>query len=219
MLGEYAEETYGRDIPDDDVLVDEIIFTDGFNRRMGRLLRNPNSYVKNIKRPIVIKALRTAAIIFLVASILFGTLMTIPAARAFVKRIIQTWQEDHIRYTFAESGTVAGDWIIGYIPGGYNLLELQEVGTETFCIYINENNDFLIIEIFGSDKGVHIDSENYTYDRTVINGVEADIYESTAENFADVVILRFDDKNIIIKISGIVGIGELIQIAENVVPQ
>lgn len=217
VLGERAEAEYNK-LPSDEELAGTITFSPNFERRMKKLFRNPKAYIKNYHRPMYMKALRMAASVLLVISLLFGTLMAIPQARAIIIRIIQTWFEDHTTYTFTEPepGTVVGGWTISYMTEGYSLIQKHESGTDTVCLYSNQKGDILLIEIFGSNISLNIDNENYTYADTTINGIKTDVYKSVVSNFHDCLVMNYEAENIIIKISGIAGIDELKTIAESI---
>ncbi len=215
LLGERAEAAYA-DIPSGEELAGIITYSPRFERRMSKLMRRPKAYIKTIRRPIHLKALRIVASILLAITILFGTLMAIPSARAYILRIIQNWFEDHNRYTFTEPGSTVGNWTIAYIPQGYSLVTKDEGIDDTFCLYSNGIGEILLVQIYGSDMGLDIDNENYTYSEIRINDIKADVYKNKADYFPDIIILNHEDENTIISIQGVTGIEELTAIAESI---
>ena len=84
------------------------------------MLKNPLRWARDRKRPVWKRALKRVAVILLVISLAFGSLMVVsPTARATFIRWVTEWYETHVTYRYA------GDDMVGDIPE-YTITELPE---------------------------------------------------------------------------------------------
>lgn len=216
-LLEAAEIDYCGDIPSDEELDALITPSKRFERRMQKLIKNPKAYARNLKRPIYIKALRTAAMILLAISITFGAAMLNPTARAWVERVVATWFDDRTEYKITEeSGAhVPSDWVFGYIPEGFER-EFEHINELTFNVeYYNSDGVNVGISI-NRVANVNIDNEHSEYYRIEIRGEPVDIYQTNTPDYPSHLIWYWSGEDVIVNISGYVGVEELIKIAENI---
>ena len=84
------------------------------------MLKNPLRWARDRKQPVWKRALKRVAVILLVISLAFGSLMVVsPTARATFIRWVTEWYETHVTYRYA------GDDMVGDLPE-YTITELPE---------------------------------------------------------------------------------------------
>lgn len=115
-----------------------------YQRSIAAMLRNPTAWAKKRTRPLWKSVLQRAAVILLVVSLGFGSVMAIsPTVRAAVVQWITEWYEEHITYRYA------GEEIAGAMPQ-YEIMALPEGYVESCRIelpnivsieYLRENDE------------------------------------------------------------------------------
>ena len=89
-------------------------------KQIKAMLKNPLRWARDRKQPVWKRALKRVAVILLVISLAFGSLMVVsPTARATFIRWVTEWYETHVTYRYA------GDDMVGDIPE-YTITELPE---------------------------------------------------------------------------------------------
>jgi len=89
-------------------------------QQMQLMLKNPLGWYKRKTKPVWKLALQRVAVVLLVASLGFGSVMVVsPTARAAVIRWVVEWYETHIVYRYS------GDGISGGMPR-YGIVELPD---------------------------------------------------------------------------------------------
>ena len=115
-----------------------------YQRRIAAMLQDPITWAKKRARPLWKSVLQRAAVILLVASLGFGSVMAIsPTVRATVVQWITEWYEEHITYRYA------GEEVAGAMPR-YEITDLPEGYVESRRIelpnmvsieYLRENGE------------------------------------------------------------------------------
>lgn len=189
------------------------------DRRMEKLLRDPHAYVRKVRRPWYIKALRAAAMFLLVCSVLVGLSALHPQVRAKYSDLIKTLFPGHnayniesdIRPEFPEKVK------LGYIPEGYELETETNDSFGIFLSYIDDSDGYFSVSLDNRDASVHADSEHFENYSTAINGRIVDLYESTEPLLYANRLIAYDDSNeFVITIEGFIPTSELIEIFENI---
>ena len=76
-------------------------------RQIKAMLKNPLRWARDRKQPVWKRALKRVAVILLVISLAFGSLMVVsPTARATFIRWVTEWYETHITYRYAGPSAV-----------------------------------------------------------------------------------------------------------------
>jgi hypothetical protein len=185
-----------------------------FQRKMKNLLRNPPRHIRNQRRPIYLKMLRSAAAVFVAVTVLFGAVMAAsPTVRAAVVNFVRTWLEDRTIYETPDRD-MYGDWTFGYIPEGFVLIE--EFDTEAHFIHIYQNDDSISISITISSGKQVVDNEHSVFYETTINGNAADIYESNNPEYPNVIVMYYETTGVVITLVSEIDVSQLIRIAENI---
>lgn len=100
-------------------------------RQIKAMLKNPLRWARDRKQPVWKRALKRVAVILLVISLAFGSLMVVsPTARATFIRWVTEWYETHVTYRYA------GDDMVDDLPE-YPLLNYRK---DTLKIVINESS-------------------------------------------------------------------------------
>ena len=211
-----AEIDYMSKIPPDD----EIIVSPTLKRKMHRLLRNPSGYIRNRRRPIFMRVLRTAAMVAISLTIAFGALMSVPRVRAVVVEFVRSWFSTHTEYRIVGlPNTEIGAWKIGYLPNGYEFAADYSNELHIMIEFESAIGEQMFIEIVGGNGSPHVDNEHSDFYEIELNGNRADIYESNAGDYPSYVLVLDEKHDVIINVTGSVDIAELIKIAESIVPQ
>ncbi len=118
-------------------------------KQIKAMLKDPLRWARDRKRPVWKRALKRVAVILLVISLAFGSLMVVsPTARATFIRWVTEWYETHVTYRYAGDDMVDDlpEYTITELPEGYAEDRDQriEFGTQTFISYQNGDIDSAI---------------------------------------------------------------------------
>jgi len=200
--------------PTNDVLDKKNQPSKQFKKKITIMLRNPQSYIRNLKRPVYLRVIRAAAVVLIAFTVLFGTTMAVsPTVRAAVVAFVRTWFEDRTIYQIPDRELNEG-LTFGYIPEGFVLVE--EIDLDLQLIYVFQDIDSTIIYITVSSGSLTIDNEDSFYYRTTINGFPAEVYESTDDEKPSVLVVHKENTGIFITLVSKINTSELIKIAENI---
>ena len=115
-----------------------------YQRQIKAMLKDPLGWSSKKSRPIWKTVVQRVAMILLVISLGFGTLMiTSPTARSAFIRWVTEWYETHVTYRYAGdsiSGTIPR-YEITELPEGYFEYKKEESDNYTQIIYQNTDND------------------------------------------------------------------------------
>jgi hypothetical protein len=212
-LNKAAELDY-MNMPADEELEQIIQPSAKFQRRMRALFKNPSAYVKNQRRPLYMRILRTAAVFFITFTVILGAAMAVsPKVRAAVVDFVRSWFEDRTEYN-TRPGIVISGWTFGYIPDGFDLVANTSDEFQIVRVFRNERSETIFINI-RTGSGI-IDNEHSTFYQTTINGRIADIYDGNAAEDDNIIVLYDDSSGTIMTLTSSIVIDELIKIAENI---
>ena len=198
----------------DETLEHSVLPSLRFQRRMRGLVKSPTRYVKNQRRPIYIRVLRTAAAVLIIFTMTLGAAMAVsPTVRAAVVDFVRSWFEDRTEYK-TTPGLLERDWTFGYIPEGFELEAEMENELQVFRVYSNINSERIFIDI-GAGQGF-IDNEHSVFYQLTINSSLVDVYESISEEYYNIIVIYDDFSGSIINIISSIDIDEIIKIAENI---
>jgi len=185
-----------------------------FQRKIRALLRNPNVYARNQRRPVYFRVMRVAAVIFIVLTVMFtATIAISPTVRAAVVTFVRTWLEDRTEY-YVPHSNLNQDWTVGYIPEGFELIEEVYHFLQIELVYGNDENMEIYINI--STGNQIVDNEHSDFYNTIINGNIADVYVSNDEDAPNIIVMIQDLTGVLITFVSELDISELLKIAENI---
>ena len=185
-----------------------------FRIRMKSLLRNPNRYLRNQRRPVYMRVLRTAASAIIILAMLLGAAMAVsPTVRAMVIDFVRSWLPDRTVYEVPIQA-LDSQWSFGYIPEGFELLLHQD--DETGSVRVYQNINAVTINIIISHGKQVIDNEHAEYYQTIINDRFTDVYESSNPDYPSAVMIHDRTSGVLISIISEISINELLKIVENI---
>jgi len=209
-----AAELDAEETPSDTELEELVKPSKKFQRKMRTLLRNPNKYAHNARRPTHVKIMRIAATFLITLTVLFTTIMAAsPTVRAAVVNFVRTWFEDRTEYHVPHRD-LHQDWTIGYIPEGFELVEEHYHVLQN--IFIFENNDSVEIKIIISTGNQQVNNEHSEFYNTLINGNITDIYLSNDIEHPNIIVIHYIQEGVVITLISEIDVSELIKIAENI---
>ena len=186
-------------------------------KQIKAMLKNPLRWARDRERPVWKRALKRVAVILLVISLAFGSLMVVsPTARATFIRWVTEWYETHVMYRYA------GDDMVGDLPEGYAEDRDQriEFGTQTFISYQNGDIDSAItLHYCYMQQGAAtiFVLENADSIPVIVNGCEGQIFLSKNLETTRNAITWIDvEQNIQFTIQARLSTGDLLHIAESV---
>jgi len=115
------------------------------------MLKNPLGWYKRKTKPVWKLALQRVAVVLLVASLGFGSVMVVsPTARAAVIRWVVEWYETHIVYRYSGDGISGGMPRYGIVelPDGYDENDEQRIEFDNYIglWYENEFGDVILFD-------------------------------------------------------------------------
>lgn len=148
-------------------------------RQIKAMLKSPLRWARDRKQPVWKRALKRVAVILLVISLAFGSLMVIsPTARATFIRWVTEWYETHIVFRYA-GDDVQGkmpQYEIGELPDGFSEIPQKGFCTAGMSVHYYEDKDgeaIVLRYIYmqqGSMSGV--DTENSDIISVSVNGCD-----------------------------------------------
>ena len=148
---------------DEETQIETIPYTPSLHhqKQIKAMLKSPLRWARDRKQPVWKRALKRVAVILLVISLAFGSLMVVsPTARATFIRWVTEWYETHVTYRYAGDDMVGDlpEYTITELPEGYAEDRDQriEFGTQTFISYQNGDIDSAskakkVLEYTGAD--------------------------------------------------------------------
>ena len=148
-------------------------------KQIKAMLKNPLRWARDRKQPVWKRVLKRVAVILLVISLAFGSLMVVsPTARATFIRWVTEWYETHVVFRYA-GDDVQGkmpQYEIGELPDGFSENPQKGFCTAGMSVHYYENKDgeaIVLRYIYmqqGSMSGV--DTENSDIISVSVNGCD-----------------------------------------------
>ncbi|MCM1579101.1 MAG: DUF4367 domain-containing protein, partial [Ruminococcus sp.] len=144
-----------------------------------------------------------------------------PTVYAAVENVMRTVFDEYDQYEFEGEDISFADFDnsirLGYVPEGFYLVRGDYLGGSVHLTYSDKNdeNEEKIIFDYGIADGssISLDNEHNIYSVFTLNGIEYHYYESTDENFYDVLMWYKD--GYVFSIFAQTSKEELVKIAEN----
>lgn len=190
-------------------------------RQMRLMLKDPLGWARKKARPMWKTIAQRVAVILLIISFGFGTVMvSSPTARAAFVRWITEWYETHIVYRYAGSSNTENmpHYEITELPEGFVETERTELPRMTGVTYENATGavidfDYIYIAQGGASN---FETENsYTYDIDV-NHMNGLFFESKTPGGFNTITWIDTEQNIQFDISGTFNYMDILHMAESV---
>lgn len=190
-------------------------------RKMRSMCNDPIKWLHKLERPVWRRVLHHVAMILLVISIGFGSVMiTVPSVRAAVIRWVTEWYETHIVYRYSGESTPDGlsEYEITALPDGFAETARDTLPNITDVTYEDKAGNIISFVYTSTVQGGA--SAFYTDDSIVIDvsiaGMNGQFFKSKTLGKFNTITWINRDHNIQFSISGIWGQAELLRMAESV---
>lgn len=190
-------------------------FSPRFRRKMRHLLFRQN-------HPVLTRALQSAAVLFLTITVLFGSLLTVSTdAREFVSGWVKTRIETiyHFYYEGDAAQTNSTEYVLGWIPDGYTLVETVEFPGQRIYDYVDANNKWSLHFSYSADSSgadIYILNADCTQKEVTVNGLPATLYIPSNDDSPGI-IWEDREKGVLFVLTAHVSENILIKMAENIV--
>ena len=167
---------------------------------------------------------RVAVVVSVITALAFSSLLMNQEVRAVIRNTIVEWFSGFTRFTFPDdtSDVQIGEWTVAYIPKGYELFEVQEVGAFRIVDFkhISLPEDMSYISLVYAPAGdivLGVDNENAVYDMEYNQGIEYYILKAESEEFPSKVISKviWVQDGVSFELSGYCPWAELIKMAQS----
>ena len=192
-------------------------------KQIKAMLKNPLRWARDRERPVWKRALKRVAVILLVISLAFGSLMVVsPTARATFIRWVTEWYETHVVFRYA-GDDVQGkmpQYEIGELPEGFE--EEQEkyfAGEGTISRYYeNDNEDVILFEYVYMQHGSMswISTEKADIISVSVNDLDGKLAVPKEEGINSTLVWFDPEKNLQFTIDAPLGENDILHIAESV---
>ena len=155
-----------------------------YQRQMAAMLKNPQKWANRRSKPTWEKMLQRIAVVILVLSLSFGSLMVVsPTVRAAVVNWVVEWYETHITYRYSGE-TIKEDmpqYTITDLPDGYVEEKSQKIEWENYVrnTYVNKKtNDIMYFDYVYMQQGSEwdYDTEDVQCVPVTINGLKGQLF-------------------------------------------
>ena len=190
-------------------------------RQIKAMLKDPLNWSRKKARPVWKMVAQKVAIVLLVISVGFGTIMVAsPTARAAFERWIREWYETHINFRYAGEDTsgILPRYRISALPEGYFEYEREERAGLTHIIYKNDNKDRIRLFYVYMQQGAAIDfvTEGMEILPITVNGMAGELYLSKDLNTENTIVWIDEKANLQFVVDASFGRDDILRIAESV---
>lgn len=190
-------------------------FSPRFERKMRRVIRRG-------RHPVAYKYLRRAACL-LVAVTLFGaSWLTVDAeARGAFFAWVRQQYENFVEYRFeglAPDEEMTSNFAPTWLPAGYEETEARCSESTTIRVYGNQDGQKIsLIYSHGADAvSIFIGADHMTAEKVAVGTQQADFYQDTDPENANVLVWQSESGDVIFSISAVLPKDELVKIAESI---
>lgn len=190
-------------------------FSPRFRRKMRHLLFRQN-------HPVLTRGLQSAAVLFLTITVLFGSLLTVSTdAREFVSGWVKTRIETiyHFYYEGDAAQTNSTEYVLGWIPDGYTIIDIFELPNEKWYTYASEDNNFTLTFLYSADSSgadIYMLNADCAEKEVMVNGMSATLYIPFNDD-SPAIVWEDREKGVFFLITAQVSEDVLIKMAENIV--
>ncbi len=186
-------------------------------------MKDPFGFAKKVTRPMWRKVGQIAAVILLVLSVTFGSLLVLsPQARAYAQRIVAQWFESYTAFRISGDGSSNSDlgtWYPTWLPEGYTLTrEETAFGISTLLIYENEEEELLQLKYSLTINGtsVYLDNEHGTYKSVTVNDHPGYLLQGETSEDSSYLIWSDEEEHVTFHLTCRGSAEDLIQIATGI---
>lgn len=203
-------------IPSDEELAKLYTFSKRHEARMKALFAKEN--YKLIRRKIFKVSRNIAAVLIIMAVVLFGALLTNSDIRAAVKQVIIEWYDKFTRFNFSDQDAVEenAEWYPSYMIEGFKETEIFFVGVVRSIEFRNQENNLITFDYGLADSVSYaIDNEHSTYETIENDGVEYHVFPAESNEYTSKII--WYDSGYAFYLNSKADLDELLKIAFSVI--
>jgi len=192
-----------------------------YQRQMRTMLKDPPGWSRKKSQPVWRMIARKVAIVLLVISVGFGTIMaTSSTAQAAFIRWVTEWYETHVVFRYAGSGTteIMPYYEITELSEGFMESERIEFPGLTSVTYENETGNVIYFNYIFMDQGAanDFDTENADVYDIAVNHMNGLFFKSKVPGNFNTITWIDTKNNIQYDISGTYDYVDILHIAESV---
>ena len=167
----------------------DVTFSQRHERRMEKL------FASSLRKNRIVTALkfarRAAAVILIVATLLFGALMTSQEVRATVVNTIVQWFEQFALFQSEQVDEPTAIMLPSYVPEGFVEVERVEMEHSIFILFENEHNDMIFFIAQPVAGLLAVDHEQRGYELMVVNGFNFHVFSSAEYRYENTIIWEY----------------------------
>ena len=194
-------------------------------KQIKAMLKNPLRWARDRKQPVWKRALKRVAVILLVISLTFGSLMVVsPTARATFIRWVTEWYETHVTYRYAGDDMVGDlpEYTITELPEGYVENQEERIATQIQVSILYQSDTsypitlhYIYLQQGAASQFVLDSTDDVAIDN--VNGYEAYIFVAAdQENDSNAITWIDTQSNIQFTIQAQMSADDLLHMAESV---
>jgi len=164
-------------LPSDSELAIQYTFSRTHDIRMKKLFAKNDR--REALRSVGMWSRRLAAVIAIVVTLLFASLMTVPQVRAVVFQTLTEWYERFVRFTSNSPESDKTNFEPEYIPEGFTEIAREELSMIVTIVYMDSEGDKIItFQSARSPDSASIDNEGIDYSIIEITGINYHLFTS-----------------------------------------
>ena len=197
-------------LPPEAELSKKYVYSASHEERMKRLFRKEE--FKEYFKTATTYLKKIAAVIVIIAAVLFGGMMTVPQVRAMTVQTVIQWFDQFTK--FAPQGSESNEWKPAYVPEGYS--EIDKVISEklSFIVFQDNNGNQISFTFVPADGSVSVNDEGVDYSRITDGSVVYHIFASKDALQNSSVVWEQDGMRFVLE--GTLTKNELLKIAKSV---
>lgn len=190
-------------------------FSPRFRRKMRHLMFRQN-------HPVLMRGLQSAAVLFLTITVLFGSLLTVSTdAREFVSGWVKTRIENiyHFYFEGDAAQTNSTEYVLGWIPDGYTLIDKFELPNEKWYTYKSDSSNFTLTFLYSADSSgadIYMLNADCAQKNVTVNNFPATLYIPFNDD-SPAIVWEDCENGVFFLITAQVSEDALIKMADNIV--
>ena len=167
----------------------DIAFSHRHEKRMEKLF---SSNLRKSRIAVVVKLARRAAVLVLiVATLLFGVLMTSQDVRAAVVNTVVQWFEQFALFTSEQEAEPTAFMLPTYVPDGFVEIERIEMEHSKSIVFVNEYDDMIFFFAQPVSGVLAVDHEQRGYELIIVNGFNFHTFSADEFGYENTIIWEY----------------------------
>jgi len=197
-------------LPQDKELAQNYMYSASHEERMRRLFKREK--LKDYFKSMTVYLKKVAAIIVIIAALLFGGMMTIPQVRATTVQSFVKWFDEFTK--FAPQGTESNEWEPSYLPNGYSEIDKVTSAELSFIVFQDNKGNQFSFTYVPANGSVSVNNEEVDYSQITDGSIVYHIFVS--ENGMKNSSIIWDQDGLRFTLEGKLTKDELLKVARSV---